>query len=294
MLPRLVTSPASAPLPQPQPPSAGVVVLTDVDGVLRHADTRSLAEARPAIDALVRASAPVVLCSEHTAAELMWLQRELDLHHPLICEGGAGLYIPRGYFCDLTDLGTAAGEWEVIEFGTPHVETLAALRRVAESTQVALLPFSDLSVDDVATEGGLSLFEAHLARQRLYTEPFRILDPDARAKARLFTAMRGAGLRCVRGTRCYFASGVPDPAHAVRLLVSLYRACVDPPAIVGLAADWRDRALLQEVDAPIVVRNYAVDQTRLLRKVPTAYLTNAAGPAGWTEAILGHCSVGRA
>jgi hypothetical protein len=63
--------------------------------------------------------------------------------------------------------------------------------------------------------------------------------------------------------------------------------------IIGIADDWRDRSLLREVDAAVVVRNPAVDQTRLLRKVPTAYFTEAEGPAGWTEAILGHCPAGR-
>jgi predicted mannosyl-3-phosphoglycerate phosphatase (HAD superfamily) len=87
---------------------------------------------------------------------------------------------------------------------------------------------------------------------------------------------------------------VPSPAHAVRLLVSLYRAAPVPPVIVGVGDDWRDHSLLREVDAPVIVRNPAADQSRLLRKVPTAYLTDAEGPAGWTEAILGCCPAGRA
>jgi predicted mannosyl-3-phosphoglycerate phosphatase (HAD superfamily) len=80
----------------------------------------------------------------------------------------------------------------------------------------------------------------------------------------------------------------------VRLLVSLYRAAPVPPVVVGIGDDWRDRALLREVDAPVIVRNPAVDQSRLLRKVPTAYYTDAEGPSGWSEAVLGHCPAGRA
>jgi predicted mannosyl-3-phosphoglycerate phosphatase (HAD superfamily) len=189
------------------PPSASVVVITDVDGVLRHSDTRSLAEARPGLDALASDRWPVVLCSEQSAAELIRLQRELGLRHPFICENGAALYIPGGYFCECVDLGRTGGEWEVIEFG----------------------------------------------RHR----------------------------------------GVTSPVYAVRLLIALYRACGNP-FIIGIGSSWRDGALLREVDTAIVVRSEGADQTRLLRKVPTAYLTTACGPAGWTEAILGHCSVARA
>jgi hypothetical protein len=57
--------------------------------------------------------------------------------------------------------------------------------------------------------------------------------------------------------------------------------------IVGLGEDWTDRVLLRAVDVPVVVRNGGVDQRRLLKRVPAAYLTHAAGPAGWSEAILG-------
>ena len=261
---------------QPVPPSASVVVITDVDGVLRHADTRSLAEAGPALASLNEAGTPVVLCSEHAPAELIRIQREAGLRHPFVCEGGAALYVPGGYFSDLLGLGLTGGDWEVIEFGPPRVEVAAALRRAAEASQVPVAAGADLEIDDDSSE-------------RLYTEPFRILDVGERAATRLLTVMRGAGFRCLSGPRYHLATGVPSPAHAVRLLVSLYRAASTPPVIIGVGDDWRDRALLNEVDAPVVVRNPAVDQTRLLRKVPTAYLTDAEGPAGWREAILGHC-----
>ena len=80
---------------------------------------------------------------------------------------------------------------------------------------------------------------------------------------------------------------VPAAGHAIRLLVSLYRLCSEQVVIVGLADHARDRVLLLEADVPVIVRNDGVDQRTLLRDVPSAYLTTAAGPAGWSEAILG-------
>ena len=78
-----------------------------------------------------------------------------------------------------------------------------------------------------------------------------------------------------------------DAGDAVRLLMSLYRFSDERVLFVGLGEDWTHRALLRAVDVPVIVRNAGVDQMRLLRSVPDAYLTIAAGPAGWTEAILG-------
>ena len=78
-----------------------------------------------------------------------------------------------------------------------------------------------------------------------------------------------------------------DVGDAVRLLMALYRFGDDPVLFVGLGEHWKHRALLRVVDVPVIVRNNDVDQMRLVRSLPDAYLTMAAGPAGWTEAILG-------
>ena len=78
-----------------------------------------------------------------------------------------------------------------------------------------------------------------------------------------------------------------EAGHAVRFLISLFRLCSDQALIVGLAASARDRALLHEVDVPVVVRTDTPADTELLQAVPAAYLTNARGAAGWNEAILG-------
>jgi predicted mannosyl-3-phosphoglycerate phosphatase (HAD superfamily) len=104
---------SSAPLPRLQPPSASVVLIADVDGILRHGDTRTLAEARPVLDAL--AGSPLVLCSGRPAADVRGLQRQVGIRHPFISDGGAVLHIPDGYFC-----GTAGGAddgFETIDFG---------------------------------------------------------------------------------------------------------------------------------------------------------------------------------
>lgn len=82
--------------------------------------------------------------------------------------------------------------------------------------------------------------------------------------------------------------GARDAGRAIRLLISLYRASGADAVIVGLGHDWADRTLLREVDVPIIVGNASVDQERLLRELPGAYVTTtAAGAAGWSEAILG-------
>jgi predicted mannosyl-3-phosphoglycerate phosphatase (HAD superfamily) len=78
-----------------------------------------------------------------------------------------------------------------------------------------------------------------------------------------------------------------DTGDAVRLLMALYRFGDDPVLFVGLGDSWTHRALLREVDVPVIVRHDGVDQARLRRSVPDAYLTMAAGAEGWTKAVPG-------
>jgi predicted mannosyl-3-phosphoglycerate phosphatase (HAD superfamily) len=88
-----------------------------------------------------------------------------------------------------------------------------------------------------------------------------------------------------------FGFGVREPARAVRLLASLFSVKGEEILTIGFACDWSDRALLAAVDVPIVVRSGSPDQERLVRRVPGAYLTEAYGPAGWSEAVLGSTTV---
>jgi hypothetical protein len=123
---------SAAPLTRPPAPSASVVVITDVDGILRRADITALAEARPALDAL--AGSTVVLCSSRSADELRAIQRELGIRHPFISDGGAALHIPVGYFCASGDASGDAA-YETIDFGVRRlghaVRLLVALFRTS-------------------------------------------------------------------------------------------------------------------------------------------------------------------
>ena len=182
-----------------KPPCAAatLVIFTAVDGLLCDAETRSTHETRTALRMLAQKDIPLVLTSSRPAAELLALQRELDIRYPFVAGGGASLHIPSGYFPELTRIGAQRDGWNVVEFK------------------------------------------------------------------------------------------VPEAGHAIRLLMSLYRLCSEEVVIVALADTTHHRVLLHAADVPVIVRNDNADQRALLREMPSAYLTTAAGPAGWSEAILG-------
>ena len=177
--------------------SSSIVVFTAVDGAIRRDADGSCRDVRPALDLLASKDIPVVLTSHHSAAELMALEHGLGHAHPFICDGGAHMHVPSGYFAELQDLWPEEETWHVVPLGAP------------------------------------------------------------------------------------------DIGRAVRLLVSLFQLSGSDILSVGLGCSWQDRALLAAVNVPVIVRSNGPDQARLQRTVPSAYLTNATGPDGWQEAILG-------
>ena len=56
---------------------------------------------------------------------------------------------------------------------------------------------------------------------------------------------------------------------------------------IGIGCDLDDYGVLSSVDVPVVVRDPLKNQRELLRHVAGAYLTNATGIEGWSEALVG-------
>jgi mannosyl-3-phosphoglycerate phosphatase family protein len=246
-----------------------------------------VADARAAVGLLERQDVPVVLYSDRSATELIWLQHELDIREPFICESGAAVYIPRDYFVQLPGTDGNTGDWEVIEFGAPYARVAGALRRAAAAQRIPIVGLDELGAAQLSREFATSVSDAERALSRQYDVRFRVLTSDPGARPRLYNAMRAAGYRCFSGPKYDHATGVRDPRAAIRLVISLYRSYWESLIVIGLGDNATDRGLLREVDVPIIVRNDGIDQLPLLRKVPKAYLTQATGPAGWREAVLG-------
>ena len=101
--------------------SPSLVVFTSVDGALRRGADGSCAGVRPALDLLAAQGVPVVLASTHSADELLALQTGLGQAHPFICDGGATMHVPNGYFADLQDLWPQDETWHVVPLGAPDV-----------------------------------------------------------------------------------------------------------------------------------------------------------------------------
>jgi len=125
-------------------PDSSLVVISDVDGCLLDGRYSSDA-ASEALEALRARRIPLVLCSSKTSAELQALQERLGLGCPFICENGAEIYVPPGYFpFDIPGSIRRKG-YEVVVFGGSYRDVVSALRRAALEAHVSLVLFADMS-----------------------------------------------------------------------------------------------------------------------------------------------------
>jgi mannosyl-3-phosphoglycerate phosphatase len=257
------------------------VIFSDLDGTLLHPQTYSFEAANPALSALRRHNAPLVLCTSKTRAEVEIWRERLDIQHPFIVENGGAVYIPRGYFPFVIDQATQREGCDVIEFGTPYLELVLALREAASEAGCEVLGFHDMTIADICLRTSLPVRQAELAKQREYDEPFEILGSGTHT---LLAAIERRGKRWTRGDRFYHISGANDKAVAVEYLSSLYRRAFGSVQTIGIGDGHNDTTFLRTVDLPVIIRSRFAAALKLA--VPRGFVTSAPGPDGWNEAVL--------
>jgi mannosyl-3-phosphoglycerate phosphatase len=268
-------------------PAPSIVVFCDLDDTLfePHAFAGD-ASTHGALSRIEHAHVPLVFSSSKTRAEIELIQQEIGINQPFICENGAALFVPRGYFGFRVEQARHAAGYEVVEFGKPYAEVVASLHGAACRLDMKIVGFSDMSVEDVAIDCDLSMLQARLAKLREYNEHFRVVDDKRGALPRLFKALRAADLTCTR-RGAYYHVGAIHREHAGRFLGGLYRRAFGQVVTVAFADHRGATPLLRSAEMSLVVASSAPDEmTYLLTHVPRARLTVADSVGAWAEVIL--------
>lgn len=233
---------------------------------------------------------PLVLCSGRTRAELEFVQQTAGLADPFVVEHGGAAFAPDGYFPDrLMDGTRRLVRCAVMEFGRPYAQVVELLRRASARARVEVVGFSEMSVDEVAAECGLTPLQARLAKLRDYEEAFRILDPTDGARARLWRALQSAQLGCLTEGRLDFVGAPVDLAVGVQWLASLYRRAAGPLVTIGVGDQPHHVPMLRRVDVPILASRDPATVARLSAALPrgrTAGLERGAALADVIGSLL--------
>jgi mannosyl-3-phosphoglycerate phosphatase len=258
------------------------VVFTDLDGSLLDRDTYSFEAARPALEWLTECGIPLVFVSSKTRSELAFWRRAIGNVHPFVMENGGAIVIPKGYFEGSFPGHRPSRTLGVIELGTRYPRLVTELRRASGAARCRTRGFNDMTPEHIASHFSLSLNQARMARKREFDEPFLILDGGR--KEALLQEIERAGLTCSSGGRLLHLTGHSDKGIAVRELIRRYKLAWGPVRTLGLGDGMNDLPMLESVSVPVILRSPAA--RKLSRLLPSAMVTDAAGPEGWNQAVL--------
>lgn len=243
-----------------------LVVFTDLDGTLLDHDTYRWDQAQPALDRLRAADVPVVLASSKTAPEIEILQKQMDLIGlPAIVENGAGL------------IGLPA---------TGITRTYDALRNALDQLPVTLRKdfrgFGDMSIAELATQTGLSVESAKLAKARGYSEPGVWSGGDVQLR-HFLAALSEKSITAQRGGRFLTLSFGQTKADGMDSVISAFR----PEMTLALGDAPNDIAMLEKADFGVIVANPHRPSLPPLpgEKEGSITRTRGAGPVGWNAVV---------
>jgi mannosyl-3-phosphoglycerate phosphatase len=131
------------------------VVFSDIDGTLIDIFTGQFNTTVKFVDQLREYGIPLVLCSSKTEAEQIELRRMANVSDPFIVENGGAVFIPLGYFENMSNYESKysvieTDNFQIIELGKPASQIKSALQKIRASSEFKFKSLSDLSVDEIS------------------------------------------------------------------------------------------------------------------------------------------------
>jgi mannosyl-3-phosphoglycerate phosphatase len=259
-----------------------LIIITDLDGTFLDRESYSYEKAWPALARLKDKKIPLVFCSAKTRAEQEVYRRELDIKDPFIVEDGGAVFIEKDYFKFPYEYHRSAGDYRVVEFGTPYNTIRHALREVALETRLSLRAFGNMTLEEVSDVTGLDHDASARAKTREYEETL-VRDFTPEELKRLEEALAPRGLRLTHGGRFHGVTGGNDKGRATQSLISLFRRQDGPIYRVGIRDRRNDASMSSVVDQPLLVeKSPGVWEDLLLDHVQRVF---GIGPEGWNRAV---------
>lgn len=229
----------------------------------------------------------MIFCTSKTRAEVKMLRRAMGNAHPFIVENGGAIVIPAGYFPEIATLGNQARAYTLI-LGRPYDELVRELVRISQELDVPIRGFHQMTDDEVARETGLSVREAHMARQRETGEPFRFTSANPAAIRAFLRRAQERGYTIQRGGRFWHFTGSCDKGLAMSVLIGFYRLAWQTRIFtIALGDSANDLTMLRLVDRPILIPksdgSFDEDVTNAIPRIARA---SKPGPPGWCASLL--------
>ena len=231
-----------------------LLVFTDLDGTFLDHHNYSWDAAIPALDELNQRSYPLIINSSKTKAEIIRLRKGIDNNHPFICENGAVIYIPKGYFGITDPVTDDDSEFIANNFGISSSEIISKLDEIRQQYRFKFTGFHDMTALEIGKLCGLDEEQSINARQREATEP--IIWNDTEESLEQFKSMLSENdLIVVKGGRFYHVMAEVDKGESLIWLKKQYEANETGTdwVTIGLGDSFNDVRMLEVVDYPVLV-----------------------------------------
>lgn len=226
-----------------------VIIFTDLDGTILN-DEYQYGEIEPTIQQLLSLKVSIVFASSKTRREIDFYRKRLEIIDPYIVENGSAIIIPNNYFQFNYKFTKQIQGYNVIQLGVSYKIIREKLSIIKNQTNSEIVGFGDMNVEELVKDSGLPLYLSKLAKEREYSEPFKIIkgnEPD------IIRAISNEGLCSIKGGRYFHLTGNCDKGKATLILKDLFLKQYGKIFTIGIGDSDNDLTMLKNVDVPFYV-----------------------------------------
>ncbi len=154
--------------PKPKPKTIDTLLVLNFD--MFGLDNASLEQLAFTLSPLKSKEIPLLLYSERTYEEMLWLCEQLAIYQPFITESGSALYVPQKYLKLELEGFTNKGEYNELIFGTTTATIENITEKLAKVTGLSTLKNDIVTPLDLADYWDIDMDEAERIMARTFSQ----------------------------------------------------------------------------------------------------------------------------
>ena len=257
------------------------LVFTDLDGTLLDHHDYSWDDASEALAEINRRNIPLIFTTSKTRAELLPLRRILNNKWPFITENGGAIFFPNDTWPYQVNNTIQIDEYKALIIGHQYASIRTVFKQL--QSQFPIRGFGDMTVHEIVWLTNLFHIEAEVAKQREFSEPFLLKNPDQLSS--LAQAASEHDCTVVKGGRFHHLMSInQNKGTAVAQLISIFNSQFGKYTTIGLGDSDNDLSMLDHVDIPVLIAK--PDGSLEDYSAEGLICSRYSGSKGWGECVM--------